>query len=122
MNVEETSKYLKLIADPNRLIIINLLTKKLHMYGNELLKEVSCGQPTLSHHLSELTESGLLNSKKRGNKVAYSINAIKYNQFLNSLSRLDRNINKTNENPIRVTETKLVDEEEVKEKLPVFLL
>lgn len=126
MNVEEASKYLKIIADPNRLTIIKLLTKKLHMYGNELLKEVNCKQSTLSHHLSELTNSGLLNSKKSGNKVIYSLNLVKYSQLLNSLGRIDRSNTQLvkEDKPYRVVDSKLInkDTRDEKEELPTFLL
>ena len=130
MNIEEASNYFKLIADPNRLTILNLLTKKLHMSGNEILSYVTCKQATLSHHLSELTESGLLNSKKSGNKTLYSINASKYGQLANFLDKIDR-INKNIDNPVRVSESNLIKNiedktnnirQETRDELPDFLL
>lgn len=123
LTVEEASNYFKLIADPNRLVILRLLTSKLHMCANEFLKSVTCKQATLSHHLSEMTESGLLNSKKSGNKVMYSINASKYEQLITFLGRIER-INKTINNPIRVVDSKLINKEpnREKEELPTFLL
>lgn len=118
MNIEEASNYFKLIADPNRLTILRLLSKKLHMYANEMLPSLSCKQATLSHHLSELTESGLLNSNKKGNKVMYSLNITKYNQLTNFLNKVERT------NPIRVVDTPLINkkEEPTKQDLPTFLL
>lgn len=134
MNVEQASNYFKLIADPNRLTILKLLTTNLHMSASEFLKHVKCKQATLSHHLNELTDAGLLNSKKKGNKVFYSINANTYTQLVNFLNKIDR-INKTTEeakkvepkkeNPIRVVETPLVQEKRptpVKVELPTYLL
>lgn len=150
MTVEEASVYLKLIADPNRLTILRMLTKKLHVSANEFLPSVKCKQATLSHHLTELVNSGLLNSKKKGNKVFYSLNAVKYEQLVNSLDKIDR-INKTEtpkpevkkvepkkiekpvveqkpvekkpeEKPIRVVETPVVEKEPVKVSLPTYLL
>lgn len=127
MNIEEASNYFKLIADPNRLTILKQLTINLHMCGNDLLKHVDCKQATLSHHLSELTESGLLNAKKSGNKVLYSLNALKYNQLVYFLNKIDR-INKSEDNPpVRVIETPLIQDkinnkEKEKEDLPTFLL
>lgn len=144
MTVEEASVYLKLIADPNRLTILRLLTKKLHVSANEFLPSVKCKQATLSHHLTELVNSGLLNSKKKGNKVFYSLNAVKYEQLVNSLDKIDR-INKTEtpktevkkvepkkveksvekkpeEQPIRVVETPVIEKRPVKVSLPTYLL
>jgi len=123
MTNEEASNYFKLIADPNRLAILKALTTKLHMCGSDLLKIVSCKQATLSHHLNEMTEAGLLNSKKSGNKVIYSLDALKYDQLINFLGKIDR-INKTIEKPIRVVDTKVIEDigKPKKEELPTFLL
>lgn len=120
MKIEEASELFKLIADPNRLTILRLLSKKLHMYANEMLPELTCKQSTLSHHLSELTNSGLLNANKKGNKVIYSLNIVKYNQLTDFLTKVER-LNKK-ENPIRVVDTPLVNKKEKQEELPTFLL
>ena len=117
MTVEEASVYLKLIADPNRLTILRMLTKKLHVSANEFLPSVKCKQATLSHHLSELVNSGLLNSKKKGNKVFYSLNAVKYEQLVNSLDKIDR-INKTEtpKHEVKKVEIKKIEKPVVEEK------
>ena len=120
MKVEEASELFKLIADPNRLTILRLLSKKLHMYANEMLPDLTCKQSTLSHHLSELTNSGLINSNKKGNKVIYSLNIVKYNQLTDFLMKVDR-LNKK-DNPIRVVDTKILNKKWKDEKLPTFLL
>lgn len=120
MKIEEASELFKLIADPNRLTILKLLSKKLHMCASEMLPELTCKQSTLSHHLSELVNSGLLNSNKKGNKVIYSLNITKYNQLTDFLMKVDR-LNKK-ENPIRVVDTPLIHEREKEEKLPTYLL
>lgn len=127
MNIQEASTYFKLIADPNRLTILKELTTNLHMCANDLLKKVDCKQATLSHHLSELTESGLLNSKKSGNKVMYSLNALKYNQlvyFLNRVDRINKSENQPDERPIRVVNTPIINNIDNKQEkeLPTFLL
>lgn len=120
MKIEEASNYFRLIADPNRLTILKVLTTNLHMSANEFLKYVSCKQATLSHHLNEMSDAGLLNSKKKGNKVFYSLNAPVYEQLTNYLNKIDRV--KRNDNPIRVVDTPLIDGKKEKEELPTFLL
>ena len=87
MNIEEATKVLQLIADQNRLTIIVLLTKKQKLSASEFLKYISCKQSTLSHHLNEMVDAKLLNCKKKGNKVFYSLNVTKYNQLLNFLGK-----------------------------------
>lgn len=129
MTLEQASDYFKLIADPNRLVVLKLLTTNLHMCGCDFLKHVNCKQSTLSHHLSEMTNAGLLNAKKSGNKTIYSINAPKYEQLVNYLSKLDRTkktISKNNEviKPLEKSVNQADSTQKKKEKkdLPTFLL
>ena len=42
MNLEEASKLLQLMSDPNRLVIVTLLTKNKKMSASEFLKSISC--------------------------------------------------------------------------------
>ena len=121
MNSEKACTLLSLLGDTNRLLIVVYLKNKLHANGNELLKQVNCKQATLSHHLSSMVEAGLLNSKKKGNQVIYSLNAVVFEQVVNFLGSIDR-VNKNPEKPIRVTETKIITEHKEKEELPTYLL
>lgn len=64
---------LKAIADPARLRLLSLV---LSHEGSEacvcdLLPHFDLSQPTISHHLKVLHESGLLNRDKRGTWVFY---------------------------------------------------
>lgn len=62
----------KALSDRNRLkIIFNLCAKE--MCARELLQLLNISQPTLSHHMKYLNESGLVVSRKEGRSVYYSI-------------------------------------------------
>ena len=89
MNINDASKILQLISDPNRLVIVTLLVKNRKMSANEFLSSTTCKQATLSHHLNEMVDGELLKCKKKGNKVFYSLNASKYGQLLNFLGKID---------------------------------
>lgn len=72
---DETAALLKAVADPTRLQLLSLTR---HADGGEacacdLVPAVHLSQPTVSHHLKILTESGLLTRKKRGTWAWYSI-------------------------------------------------
>ena len=89
MNINDASKILQLISDPNRLVVVTLLVKNRKMSANEFLSSTTCKQATLSHHLNEMVDGELLKCKKKGNKVFYSLNASKYGQLLNFLGKID---------------------------------
>ena len=135
MNIEEASKVLQLIADPNRLTIVVLLTKKQKMSASEFLKSISCKQSTLSHHLNEMVDAKLLNFKKKGNKVFYSLNATKYQQLLNFLGKKELPVEQEEVKPVepvkeepkevvRVVDSPIIDKRPtpVKVELPFYLL
>ena len=90
MNATDASKLLQMIADPNRLTILLLLTKTRKMSANEFLDHITCKQSTLSHHLNEMADADLLTSKKKGNRVFYSLNVKKYASLLNFLGKIDK--------------------------------
>jgi ArsR family transcriptional regulator len=64
---------LKAIADPARLRLLSLVLS--HEGGEacvcDLLSYFDLSQPTISHHLKVLHESGLLDREKRGTWVFY---------------------------------------------------
>ena len=112
MKVEEASKLLQLMSDPNRLTIVVLLTKKKKLSANEFLASISCKQSTLSHHLNEMVDAKLLKCNKKGSKVFYSLDNVKYAQLLAFLGKIDSASNAVAEEP-KVEEPKV---EEVKEE------
>ena len=132
MNFEEASKLLQLISDQNRLTVVVLLTKNKKMSASEFLKSISCKQSTLSHHLNEMVDAGLLNCKKKGNKVLYSLNNVKYAQLLNFLGKVEAEPveeKKVEEAPkeekkevYRVVDSDIVKPDPVKIELPIYLL
>ena len=65
----------KSVSVPSRMTIYNFLNadEKEATVG-EIVEHVGLTQPTVSYHLKEMKHSGLLNSKKVGKEVIYSIN------------------------------------------------
>lgn len=56
-----------------RIEIVNLLEEKGTMSVLEIAKHFNVTQPTVTHHLQYLKESGILQSNKEGRKVYYFI-------------------------------------------------
>lgn len=64
---------LKCIAHPARMSIIDLLALKGPMSVTEIFTQLELRQAAASHHLSILRRNGLLEYKKKGKKMIYSL-------------------------------------------------
>ena len=63
----------KALSDETRLKILTMLTKGTTCACN-ILEEFNFTQPTLSYHMKQLSDSGLVTAKKDGKWVYYSVN------------------------------------------------
>jgi ArsR family transcriptional regulator len=72
---EELAGGFKLLSDPIRLRILSLIANapEASMCGCELPEILDRSQPTVSHHLSLLTEAGLLTREQRGKWAWFSV-------------------------------------------------
>jgi ArsR family transcriptional regulator len=67
------AKVFKAFCDENRLTILQMLCGG-EKCACKLQDALSIGQPTLSHHMKILCESGIVNARKEGKWTYYSIN------------------------------------------------
>jgi ArsR family transcriptional regulator len=70
----QTKEFLRVISDENRLNILCALKKEEQCVGS-IWQYLDLPQNLVSHHLKVLKEFGLLNSRKDGKNVVYSLNA-----------------------------------------------
>jgi ArsR family transcriptional regulator len=72
---EELAGGFKLLSDPIRLRILSLIANapEASMCGCELPEILDRSQPTVSHHLSLLTDAGLLTREQRGKWAWFSV-------------------------------------------------
>ena len=71
---EATAALFRALGDPARVRIVNMLaTAGGEVCGCELTDGLSLSQPTVSHHLKKLHESGLLEREQRGKWAYYSL-------------------------------------------------
>ena len=66
--------FFKAVHDQHRQPILDLLHKHGSMTANQIVAKISISQPTVSHHLKILHQAKIVNSKKQGKEVIYSIN------------------------------------------------
>lgn len=70
---EKNSKIFKALSDPKRLKILDLLSCG-EKCACEILEYFNFTQPTLSHHMKVLIDSGLVDTRKEGIWNYYKIN------------------------------------------------
>jgi len=70
----ENAKVFKAFCDETRLIVLSLLQSG-EKCACVLLEKVSVSQPTLSHHMRILVDSGIVAARKEGKWTYYSISA-----------------------------------------------
>lgn len=69
----ETAKVFKALCDPNRLTIIEMLQHG-ELCACQILEELNIGQSTLSHHMKSLCEADVVNCRREGKWMFYSLN------------------------------------------------
>ncbi|GAB4208889.1 MAG: metalloregulator ArsR/SmtB family transcription factor [Bacteroidia bacterium] len=82
----ETSEKIKALAHPIRLYIIALLKTQKELNVTQLQEELDLEQAVVSHHLNILKTRGVLNCRRDGKNMLYSL---KNKKFLNILSCIE---------------------------------
>ena len=83
-NYEENAKVIRVLSDPNRLKIIDILSCG-ERCACDILEFFEFTQPTLSHHMKVLMDAGLANMRKEGLWNYYSLNMIECNKIITTL-------------------------------------
>lgn len=78
----------KALSDANRLKIVEMLSYG-EKCGCKLLEAFDITQPTLSHHMKILEESGLVNGEKQGKWTHYSLCCETLKEFKNFIASLE---------------------------------
>jgi len=87
--LKKTVDFLRVISEENRLLLLCLL-KKGEMCVCKIWQHLGLSQNLTSHHLKVLKDFGLVDDRKDGLKVYYSINKkniAKFNSLLNKFLR-----------------------------------
>lgn len=70
---DELAAAFKVVADPVRLRLLSLIAQAGEICSCDLAVPIGKSQPTISHHLSVLTDAGLVHREKRGKWAWYSV-------------------------------------------------
>lgn len=92
MGYREDARKIKALADENRLAIMMSLQQK-EKCACYLLEELNISQSTLSHHMKLLCDSGLVNYRKEGKWMHYSLSQDGVKAFREMIDGYIRNDN-----------------------------
>ncbi len=82
------ARYAKALAHPARIAILNLLAVKATCQCGDIVEELPLSQSTVSQHLKELKEAGLIKGEIEGAKVCYCIDEKEWKAAQGVLNKL----------------------------------
>ena len=87
--MKSVEKISKALGDPHRLNILQHITRK----GGcaqcaEIHDIIDLAQPSISHHMKILIESGLIEAEKEGRHFKYTLNVKVLDEYLQFLEKL----------------------------------
>lgn len=83
----EVSKFLKAIANPDRLQILCMLVND-EMNVTALENITGIPQPRLSQHLARLRQEGLVSNRRKSKEILYSLASVEAQEVIGLLHRL----------------------------------
>ena len=82
----------KAISHPARISILKILAKKESCNCNDLVEELPLSQSTVSQHLKELKNCGLINGTLQGTSSIYSLNKMGIKDFEKEFRKMVKSI------------------------------
>jgi len=73
-NINQTARFAKVLGHPTRLLILQYLDKQSCCFTGDLVDVLPIAQSTISQHLKELKEAGLIQGEVNPPKIKYCIN------------------------------------------------
>ena len=90
------SNFAKALAHPARIAILKILIERKACICGDIVNELPLSQSTVSQHLKELKEAGLIKGDIDGVKVCYCINVEKWEEAKKELAVLFDSYTQTN--------------------------
>lgn len=83
----QIAKIAKVLGHPARIAILDFLIKSKSCVCGDLVKEIGLAQPTISQHLKELKNVGIIKGSIEGASVCYCIHQENWEQIKNILGQ-----------------------------------
>jgi DNA-binding transcriptional ArsR family regulator len=88
----ELAIVLKALGHPARIAIMNYLAKMNECICGDLVNELPLAQPTISQHLKELKNAGLIQGTIEGTSICYCINSDGFEKIRFFFERFNQHI------------------------------
>ena len=92
------AKYAKALGHPARIAILRILLERQSCICGDIVEELPLSQSTVSQHLKELKDAGLITGDISGKKICYCIDAQAWKQAQQLLQVLFANYTACNTN------------------------
>lgn len=80
VETEELARFSKALGHPTRIKILNYLENQSCCFTGDLLEVIPLAQSTISQHLKELKDAGLIQGEVNPPKIKYCINQENWNK------------------------------------------
>lgn len=111
----EYDQIFRAVGDPHRIRILGLLKDK-EMSAGEILAELDIVQSTLSHHMKNLVEAGLVSAERRGKWTYYKLEEMTLVEAGNFLAHLPENDGPSRRIDVKSADTKSTEMKSADEK------
>lgn len=81
----------RVLANPARIAILQYLSRQQGCICNDIVEEIGLAQPTVSQHLKELKQSGLISGEVEGKRLCYCINRDRWNELQQIINSFFKN-------------------------------
>ena len=81
----QLAAFFRVLAHPARIAILQYISSQKGCICNEIVAEVGLAQPTVSQHLKELKNLGILQGEIDGKRICYCIDPLKWKEIRTAL-------------------------------------
>lgn len=85
IRLEKAAHILKSIAHPTRLGVVEMLASEKELSVNAMSDTLGCEQSLLSHHLTNMKLKGIVNARRVGTTIYYSMSDINLRPIIECL-------------------------------------
>ena len=88
MKLNDATTALAALAQPSRLEVFRLLVQcgEQGICAGDISEQLDIAKPTLSFHLKELSQAGLISSEREGRSIIYSLHVSKMKDLMTFLT------------------------------------
>lgn len=89
VKLDKVAEILKAVAHPIRIKVIELLGYNQEMTVSEIYEALGTEQSLTSHHLTKMKDKGVLNCRREGKNIYYSLTDVKITSIITCIENCD---------------------------------